>query len=382
MPEGIAARPILAFGFFHPLCSIWRRNCGGTAPQTLREGRPLVRMVFCNIGWMSRYRGLVGQPDNIVGGGRWVRENKTGHEVCNFLPCADGYVYGHVELIRGETDRQIRIENWGGGDDFLSDVNLVWTATHPDQGGRRIVGWYRKATIFRNRQHFEPPPSKQHSLDSIKSYRIRALAKDAYVLGLDDRTLVMPRGAGWMGQTAWWSPPDEATRDVRQFIRDVRQLVDRGVGATHVGKTDSDSGPAKYSPGTAKDPYVRYVQAHEIHIDPKHNELQSQFEGFLSSEGATHAQANLESVDLRYLDPRQGNVLVEIKPCERTNARYTIRMAMGQLLDYRQRTKGELSLLIVIEVEPNDQDRLLATANGFGIAYPSKGTFRVIWPTP
>lgn len=331
---------------------------------------------------MSRYRGLVRQPDNIVGGGRWVRENKTGHEVCNFLPCPDGNVYGHVETIRGKTDRQIRIENWGGGDDFLNGVDLIWTATHPSEGGRRIVGWYRDATIFRERQHFDRPPSKQHSLDSIDSYRIRAFAKDAHLLGLDDRTLAMPHGPGWMGQTAWWSPPDVAQGDVRQFARDVRQLVSRGIGSASSGKSGSENGHGKTSPSPAKDPYIRYVQAHEIRIDPMHSELQDRFEGFLSTRCATHVQANVESVDLRFSDPRQGNVLVEIKPCESANARYAIRTAMGQLLDYRQRAKGKLSMLIVIEVEPSDHDQFLATTNGFGIAYPSKGTFKVVWPNP
>ena len=93
-------------------------------------------------------------------------------------------------------------------------------------------------------------------------------------------------------------------------------------------------------------------------------------------------QANLASVDLRYVDPRRGNVLVEIKPCDCASARYAIRTAMGQLLDYRQRSQGEPSLLIVIEAKPNDADRDLATSNGFGVAYPAKGTFNVIWPTP
>jgi len=338
-------------------------------------------MVFCNIGWMSRYRGLTRKPDNIVGGGRYVRENKTGHEVCNFLPCSDGYVYGHVESIRGETDRQIRIENWGGGDVYLSGIDLIWTATHPDEGGRRIVGWYSDATIFRQRQYFERLPSRQHKFDSIESYRIRALAKDAHLLGLEERTLAMPRGKGWMGQTAWWSPPDGAAVGILQFMRDVRQLIASDAGTEKPGKSGSDGRRSKNSPDTAKDPYIRYVEAHEIRVDPKHNQLQGRFKDFLAAKSAMDVQANLESVDLRYSDPKRGRVLVEIKPCECASARYAIRTAMGQLLDYCQRAKGDPSLLIVIEVEPSEEDQLLASSNGFGIAYPAKGTFNVVWPT-
>ncbi len=53
---------------------------------------------------------------------------------------------------------------------------------------------------------------------------------------------------------------------------------------------------------------------------------------------------------------------------------------MGQLLDYRQRANGDVSLLIVVEVKPSDEDLALATSNGFGIAFPSKDAFKIIWP--
>lgn len=71
---------------------------------------------------------------------------------------------------------------------------------------------------------------------------------------------------------------------------------------------------------------------------------------------------------------------MEVKPCEAESVRFAIRTAMGQLLDYRQKAAGEPALLVVIEVEPGEQDRLLATSNGFGIAYPSRGKFKIVWP--
>ena len=70
-------------------------------------------LLVCNIGWMSHYKGLAGKPDNIVRGGKWVVKHKTGHEVCNFVHCKDGNVYGHVETIKNEIDRQIKIETLG-----------------------------------------------------------------------------------------------------------------------------------------------------------------------------------------------------------------------------------------------------------------------------
>lgn len=342
----------------------------------------MVRIVFCGIGWMSRYRGLAGQPDKIVGGGRYVRENETGHEVCNFLRCDDGNVYGHVETIRGELDRQIHVEKWGGIAGSLTGVDIVWMATHPQDGGRRVVGWYKDATIFRERQTFERPPSKQHRIDHIDTYRTIALSGNAHLLDIDERTLAMPRGPGWMGQTQWWSPPDDAGGHVQDFIEEVRHLLLTRAGAKKTGHGDGGSADAgiKNSPDTASDPYTRYIKENEIQVSPRHNQLQAQFQAFLATTDAQAVRANLESVDIRYQDPKRGTVLVELKPCDTTNVRYAIRTAMGQLLDYRQRSKGEAALLIVAETKPNEEDHDLARSNGFGLAYPSEGTFNLIWP--
>jgi len=335
-------------------------------------------ILFCNIGWMSRYEGLIGKPDKIVGGGKWVTENETGHEVCNFVVCRDGYVYGHVETIQSERDRKIRIEAIGGSGDFVEGIDVVWTATDPDEGGRKVVGWYRNATVFRERQKFAEPPSKQHARDEISSYRIRASAKDARQLDLGDRTLAMGRGPGWMGHTPWWVPSDEGPREVRQFVKKTRDLLDGLSGPS--AKRPSGSKPRSNSPAAASDPYLRYVEAYEARITPRHSRLQTRFERFLGTNGATEVRPNIASVDLRYRDPQKGTILAEIKPCERSNARYAIRAAIGQLLDYRQRTKEDSSLLIVVEAKPKQEDRLLATSNGFGIAYPVEDSFKVFWP--
>ena len=85
-------------------------------------------MLFCNIGWMSCYEGLDGKPEQIVGGGKWVNENETGNEECNFLVCRNGYVYGHVETIKGKKDRKIRIEAVGGTGNAVEGID-AWPAS-------------------------------------------------------------------------------------------------------------------------------------------------------------------------------------------------------------------------------------------------------------
>jgi len=338
-------------------------------------------ILFCNIGWMNRYEGLKGLPDEIIGGGSFVRYKKNGQEVCNFVKCEDGHVYGHVETIQGEKDRRIKIERLGGSGESIDGVDIVWTATRPGQGGRRVVGWYRNAVLFRARQMFSKPPSKQHARDEIDSYRIRALAKDVVLLDPTQRTLSLGRGKGWMGQTPWWSPDIDCAEDVRAFMHKVRKRLDGDAGNFSGTVRNTGSRPASgKSPGASTDFYRRYVETYEIVISPKHNDLQKAFEHHLRTNGATDIRPDVNSVDLRYTDSEKGLVLIEIKPCDATNTRYAIRTAMGQLLDYQQREKRGASLLIVLGAKPSIEDRELATSNGFGVAYPDKKTFKIHWP--
>jgi hypothetical protein len=336
------------------------------------------KLFFCNIGWMNRYEGLRGKPDKIVGGGKYVDENEDGHEVCNFLVADDGNVYGHVETIKKKLDRKIRIESVGGAGNSVSGVDVVWTATNPEEGGRRVVGWYRNATIFRERQRFVRPPSKQHAKDQLKSYRICAKAEDAFRLDLEQRQLVMGRGTGWMGRTPWWTPPSNPSKEVHNFIEDVRRIID----STKVEKREK-SNPSRVdrkSPSAATDPYVRYVQAYEVEVSPLHNDLQERFERYLSQNGASELKPNMARVDLRFRNSENGLVLTEIKPCTCTDARFAIRTAIGQLLDYCQRTPEDARLLIVLGSKPDSLDQELALSNGFGIAFPFQKEFQIVWP--
>lgn len=328
---------------------------------------------------MSRYEGLVGKPDKIVGGGKFVTENEAGLEVCNFLRCRDGYVYGHVETIQGEKDRRIKIEALGGTGEYVDDVDVVWTATNPDEGGRRVIGWYRAARVFRNRQKFSSHPSRQHVKDEIDNFRILTLAKNAFRLDIDDRALGMERGPGWMGQTPWWVPTSESSPDVRRFVKRTRLLLDNHSNSGQRGTGQSK--PGMKSAGATSDPYLRYVANYEVEISPRHDKLQKRFERYLAVAGAVDLTPNLASVDLRYRDATRGLTFVEIKPCDSASARYAIRTAIGQLLDYRQRATADVSLLIVLEARPGDEDRSLATQNGFGIAYPVGSAFEVLWPS-
>jgi hypothetical protein len=337
---------------------------------------PAAPLFFCNIGWMARYKGNEGQPDKIVGGGRYVREHGAGGEVCNFLAADDGFVYGHVETIKGEIDRRINLRRLGAESESAEGVDVVWTATNPDGSGRFVVGWYRNAIVFAKRQELLSS-SKQHRRDHLRDYRMKVRAEDAHCLEPDNRTLALGRGPGWMGHTPWWIPEDNPRRDVREFVARVKQLIneDATPAKTEKGNSRNDN-----SPGAATDPYVRYVSAYEAAISPRHDKLQQRFQKHLQTKGASELAPNQSRVDLRFRDAERGLVLTEIKPCDKATVRFAIRTAMGQLLDYRQKANRTCGLLVVVEVEPGRDEQTLATSNGFGIAFPKGREFEIVWP--
>jgi hypothetical protein len=177
-------------------------------------------LLFCNIGWMARYQGLARQEDRIVGGGRHVKEHGRGFEVCNFLPCDDGNIYGHVEVSKKEEDQNLNINRLSASkpDKSVKGVTVVWTATHPREGGRRVIGWYREAEVFRTRQFFPRRPSGQHRADGLPSFRIRALCQNACLLPIDERKLTLLHKPGWLGQKPYWFPNESKDKEILNFF--------------------------------------------------------------------------------------------------------------------------------------------------------------------
>ncbi|WP_315136731.1 protein NO VEIN domain-containing protein [Achromobacter marplatensis] len=196
-------------------------------------------LIVCNVGWMTRYQGLTGQPDNIVGGGKWVVRNKRGHESCNFLPTPSGEVFGHFETSKAKIDRAVNIKNLGAaiGADRIDNADVVWVATNPNGEGRRVIGYYRDATVYRQRQRHGQFPTNQHKHDEVGSYVVSAKAANVRCLALEERAISLGRPPGWIGQTNWWFPERSEHPDVPAFISDVRALL-----ANHGTLADNVSG--------------------------------------------------------------------------------------------------------------------------------------------
>lgn len=177
--------------------------------------RPLL---FCNTGWMRDYQGQTA-TDKIIGGGRYVRIEKRGHEVCNFVD-ARGTMFGYVQPV----GTHIKLEKLGAAkdDDELAGVDVVITAHRPG-GDTVIVGWYRNATVYRDLQSLTKP-TPLHKKNGVDSFRFMARAPDVKLLNPDDRSEVVPRGKGGIGQSNVWY----ADKASASWLARVRRLLDGG----------------------------------------------------------------------------------------------------------------------------------------------------------
>jgi hypothetical protein len=155
-------------------------------------------LLFCNIGWMEKYRGI-SRTDKIVGGGKYVRDEGRGLEVCNFHAYRRK-VFGYVQPV-GD---QIKLERLGATSDdaAVQNVDVVVTARRPG-GGTVIVGWFLNATVYRAFQNLVDA-STLHRDNEISGYRYSASEADVTLLPVDRRTFEIPRGKGGMGQSNVW----------------------------------------------------------------------------------------------------------------------------------------------------------------------------------
>jgi hypothetical protein len=192
-----------------------------TAEETVEQNLFDRRMIFLRIGWMHSYEGIAG-GDAIIGGGAFVTEHGYGHEIFNFRSF-QGAVYGFVQppgrRERWE-DGKINIARLGvqTDDDRVSGVLVVWVATSPD-GGTFIIGWYKNATIYRERQP-APPGSARRHLDDDCGYYVTASAEDARLLPPDERVFSIPQlGRGGPGQSnIWYADDPDQHRQLRLHV--------------------------------------------------------------------------------------------------------------------------------------------------------------------
>jgi hypothetical protein len=334
---------------------------------------------------MKHYAGRSAVDPPLGGGGFPEREGYCGEE-CNFVPGDDGYVYGHFETIKGELDRQVRIENLGANraDDFIDGIDIIWTAPENGNAPRVVVGWYRDARLYRHRQRFNgDEPSARHREDEIRSFRVRTKVENAFLLPTRQRTMRLGRGKGWSGQASWWFANETTNGEARKFVRKVVKVInEQPIISVPASGHERHRGRARRAGAATSEAYQRYVREYEATVHPQHDKLQKRFIAFLRE---THPQVQFPSCfrdDLRYAVKGKPEVMVEIKPADEATVRFAIRAAIGQLLDYRQHQQWKDRQMILVGAEVTRADDLnLAIDNGFGLAWPvGANGFEFRWP--
>ncbi|MBW9089827.1 hypothetical protein JNB91_18590 [Rhizobium wenxiniae] len=344
----------------------------------------IMPLLFCNIAWMKNYAGRDAKDPPKGGGGYVVSEGRAGEEL-NFVEADDGYVYGHFETIKDNVDRDVKIERLGTSTsaEFIDGVDVVWTAPVDGKDPRCVIGWYKNARVYRKRQRFDGVyPSGQHELDDVLSFRVRARAEDAHRIPVSkrDEGLYLGRGKGWSGQASWWYADDTTDPAAQNFVEGIRTIIRGEIPAFDRPPVRSR---VKHRAGQATaDGYTRYVERHEVRVSPRHNKLEKRFKDYLQRTVRGLQFLPTFCDDMRFIDGKGQEVMVEVKPTEVSSIRFAIRTAMGQLFDYRQQQRWEGRQLIVVETEVTKaDDKALALENGFGLAWPSEGgDFKVLWP--
>jgi hypothetical protein len=194
------------------------------------------RLLFLNVGWMSKYQGL--KRDTITGGGTYVSRHGYGHELLNFQPYR-GRMYGFGQVPHSS----IRIENLDAppGAASVDGALVIWVASS------RIVGWYKNATVFRR---IQPPPKSSarfYQGDPI-GYNVTADVRDCKLLIPDARLFPVPRSqerADAMGRYLWYAkgPKNESFRkEVLAYILAGGTLTGKanGTPATWAGSRQPD----------------------------------------------------------------------------------------------------------------------------------------------
>ena len=132
-------------------------------------------MILFHIEWMPLYESLSEKIPNPTF--EWTKNGGEAHEAFNFRVERDGRCYGFVQVAEDKTINISRLGNPIADDTFVDGVTAVWIAKHPTEGGLRVVGWYRNATIFRKPQSC-PPHMARNFQDGWDVYSVSADAAD------------------------------------------------------------------------------------------------------------------------------------------------------------------------------------------------------------
>lgn len=176
------------------------------------------KVVFFNVAWMKEYKGVT-SDDIPVHGGKYIENHGYGSEVYNFQPFR-GRMYGFVEAGWKPKLRCIDITKLGASkwDQSVPGILVVWVARHPHSPRTLLVGWYKNATVYRERQ--KPPEGSNRKLPDGEdaSYFAEADEQNCYLMPADRRDFSIPRGKEGLGQKNIWYAHSRLGRKIRTEV--------------------------------------------------------------------------------------------------------------------------------------------------------------------
>ena len=196
------------------------------------------RILFCNIAYMKYYNVDI-INDIPVNGGEYVRISKDATEKYNFHEEDDGCYYGFVETKYADSyttakqPKQIHIENIDReykNNDKIDDVTVIFCAKSNILNKTVIVGWYKNATVFRNRKHYEVG----------RAYNICAKANDSYLIPELYRRFEIPRAKesdksiGFGQSNVWYAN----TPECRKYVAKVIDYIDNYTQEIYLDASD------------------------------------------------------------------------------------------------------------------------------------------------
>lgn len=178
------------------------------------------QILCCRTSWMPEYKS---KEEKAFSYHQYIIDKNTPFEALNFMAGDDGQFRGYVPVGGDAKDNfgKIQISRLGGsrGADRVEGVTVVFCAPHEQEGGLRIVGFYRNATVLR-----EPEISDLHDRTRIT----RVISADAVLIPEADRIFTIPgRYDGGFGQASLWYGLNEghALRDdILRYVENTGEL--------------------------------------------------------------------------------------------------------------------------------------------------------------
>lgn len=181
---------------------------------------------------MALYKGA--HEERPQGGGSYTQEN-IGSELFNFKPVKE-YLYGFVKAGSGGTAVNLRrLDPAAKGNAELDDVTVVFVARHPREGGQRVIGWYKDATVYaKNGVH----PLKADYKKKIV-FCLQALASKACLVPTSARKEPVPSGKDGMGESNVRYYDEHGGR--KRWMERVREYVENYAGPNLLEDEDAEA---------------------------------------------------------------------------------------------------------------------------------------------